>query len=431
MQEWYRLDNAAKLFPAVSGRRNSSVFRVSATLASTLDPVNAEILQKSVDRLTGRFPWLFVGLRSGVFWNYMDETAAPQTLQVAQESTYPVAPIDLRDNNGFLLRVLYFDRRISVEYFHTLTDGTGGFEFLKALISDYLTLSGIRMAADPRVLTVGAQGGAAEVEDGYTRVYRRRPDALAVPDLNSEEDAYRIKGRTFAHEGVNVVSGRLNAPALNQAAKDIGVTMSAYLIAVLMRAVESSRTSRSTDERPIVMTVPVNLRKLFGSTTLRNFFSTANVGMSQDDIAGLSFEELAKRVGEQLAQKTTREKMEMAVARNMALEANPATRFVPLVIKRFFIMLGFDFFGERKKTITFSNVGRIGMPAELAAFLDGGEMVNYPTRRNPMTCSVASIGDTVTVTFSRAITSAQIPQAFFRFLAGQGFEVTVSSNGWS
>lgn len=170
MQEWYRLDNAAKLFPAVSGRRNSSVFRVSATLASTLDPVNAEILQKSVDRLTGRFPWLFVGLRSGVFWNYMDETAAPQTLQVAQESTYPVAPIDLRDNNGFLLRVLYFDRRISVEYFHTLTDGTGGFEFLKALISDYLTLSGIRMAADPRVLTVGAQGGCRR---GRGRVHAR------------------------------------------------------------------------------------------------------------------------------------------------------------------------------------------------------------------------------------------------------------------
>ena len=42
---WYHLDNAANLFPAVSGDKNTNVFRLSCELR---DIVNKELLQQAV-----------------------------------------------------------------------------------------------------------------------------------------------------------------------------------------------------------------------------------------------------------------------------------------------------------------------------------------------------------------------------------------------
>ena len=53
MADWFRLDNAALIFPAVRRRDWTNAFRVSATLNETVQP---EILQRAVDMLLPRFP---------------------------------------------------------------------------------------------------------------------------------------------------------------------------------------------------------------------------------------------------------------------------------------------------------------------------------------------------------------------------------------
>ena len=62
---WERLDNAAKIVPAVSDSRGSNVFRVSAVLTDEVDP---ELLEKALARALKLVPAFAVKLHRGLFW---------------------------------------------------------------------------------------------------------------------------------------------------------------------------------------------------------------------------------------------------------------------------------------------------------------------------------------------------------------------------
>ena len=64
-KKWFKLDNAAKLYPAVATSRWTSAYRVSAEL---YEPVQPALLRRAVDRVLPRFPALKVRMRSGLFW---------------------------------------------------------------------------------------------------------------------------------------------------------------------------------------------------------------------------------------------------------------------------------------------------------------------------------------------------------------------------
>ena len=70
-KNWYRLDTAALIFPAIARRDWCNAFRVSATLCEPVDP---EILQRATDDMRRRFPFYFVTLHKGFFWYYLEET---------------------------------------------------------------------------------------------------------------------------------------------------------------------------------------------------------------------------------------------------------------------------------------------------------------------------------------------------------------------
>ncbi len=134
MEEWYKLDNAGKMFHAVSEQANSAVFRIAAIMKETVQPAK---LQLALDDVLKRLPIFAVKLRKGVFWDFLVDNN--EKLFVQPESQYPCAPIDPLETNGFLLRVTYYKKRIAVEFFHSVTDGTGALEFIKALIYHYLS----------------------------------------------------------------------------------------------------------------------------------------------------------------------------------------------------------------------------------------------------------------------------------------------------
>ncbi|MCT1403706.1 hypothetical protein M4D81_32380 [Paenibacillus sp. p3-SID867] len=57
-----------------------------------------------------------------------------------------------------------------------------------------------------------------------------------------------------------------------------GVTITAYLTAILIMAVHAATmTINSESQESIVISLPVNLRKLFPSISLRNFFTVINI----------------------------------------------------------------------------------------------------------------------------------------------------------
>ena len=69
-KKWFRLDNAALIFPAIMKRRWNNVFRISVSLEEEVDP---ETLFRALNSLRHRFPTFFVRLKTGFFWYYLEE----------------------------------------------------------------------------------------------------------------------------------------------------------------------------------------------------------------------------------------------------------------------------------------------------------------------------------------------------------------------
>lgn len=74
-KNWLELDNAAQIFPAIRRANWVNTFRVSVNLTDPVDPV---CLQQAVNDLKDRFPSLYVKLGSGLFWYFLEQTAAPR-----------------------------------------------------------------------------------------------------------------------------------------------------------------------------------------------------------------------------------------------------------------------------------------------------------------------------------------------------------------
>ena len=68
-KKWYKLDNAAKIYPASMSKKWTALFRVSATLNEKIDPV---FLQDALERTAERFPGLSLKLKRGFFWYYLE-----------------------------------------------------------------------------------------------------------------------------------------------------------------------------------------------------------------------------------------------------------------------------------------------------------------------------------------------------------------------
>ena len=133
--KWRKLDNAAKIFPAVSDKRDERVFRFACELKEEVDPL---LLQEALDESIKMFPMFLCVIRKGFFWNYMEERDIRPL--VTEENMPPCSRIYVRDQRNLLFRVTYFQKRINFEVFHALTDGTGALQFLKTLVHIYLKL---------------------------------------------------------------------------------------------------------------------------------------------------------------------------------------------------------------------------------------------------------------------------------------------------
>ncbi len=422
MSKWYKVDNAGKVFHAVTEASNSSVYRVSVLMK---DMIDEEILQEALDHVIKRFPTLAVKVRKGIFWDFMESNE--EKLSVQQETTYPCHPIHPKENNGYLFKVLYFNKRIAVEIFHSLTDGTGAVEFLKTLIYQYLTLQGEDIAVDGDALLFSDQVPSKyETEDSFEKYYQKSTRNYLQDKV---QRAFQIKGTPFDPSGVNVIHGVIRASALNHVAKQKGMSVTEFITAVLIHAIYSETMKYGVYNENITIALPANLRRKFPSITLRNFFSVVNVRV---DVSGeITLEDIIKTVSEQLRSKTDRQHLQDGINRHVQLQKSLKTRIVPLSIKYHAMRYGFRHYGELAKTLTLTNLGSINLPDSMKSYIERMEVVLYPTKNSPINCGISSVNDQMTITFTRSIVESEIIKSFFNQLSRlTGLNVEVYSNNW-
>jgi NRPS condensation-like uncharacterized protein len=417
-KQWMRLDNAALIFPAIRHRRWANAFRVSATLTEPVDPV---VLQEAVNDLMPRFPSMYVRLRHGLFWYYLEELDAPPT--VREDYAFPLTLMQKKELRACCLRIMYYENRIAVEFFHALTDGTGGMIYLKTLAARYLSRKhGLEIPAEEGVADWRDAPKPEELEDSFVKNANRYI-------LNDREPyAWRLSGSSEANY-LYLTTGLIPSDVLLNTAHQYGVTVTVFLSAVMEESILRLQAERLPlgRRKPVKVTVPINLRRLYGSRTLRNFVLTLNTGVDPR-MGSYTLQEICKTISAQLAAEATPQRMSGRIAANVTPQQIGFIKAIPLPLKNIVMRTIYSMRGESRGCINFSNLGVVKLPAAMEPWVERMEFIIGTQRSYPNNCSAASYGGTTFVNMIRNIRESDLEQRFFSRLVELGIPVAVESN---
>ena len=419
-KRWFRLDTAALIFPAISRRDWSNAFRFSATFSEPVDP---EILKRAVEDLKSRFPSFFVRLGQGFFWYYLEESAAPVT--VRPDFAYPLTFMSRRELGKNCLRVLYYKNRIAVEFFHSLTDGHGGSVFLATLAARYLELRyGIRIPSGGPVCDISEKPPREETEDSFLR------SAAPVAAPRREERAYRLHGTREKDGFRHLVTGTADTKLLLDAAHRYGVSVTSFLAAVMAESVIAIQAGERPlrRRRPVKITLPVDLRRLFPSKTLRNFALVLNEGVDPR-FGEYTLEELCHVIHHRLQADAIPQNMAGMIAANVEPQKITPLRLAPVFLKNVVMDLVYVQSGERGGCLNVSNLGVFDLPPEMRPYLTRAEFIIGPQRSYPNNCSVLSYNGRTYINMIRNIRESELERRFFSRLVELGIPVDIETNG--
>lgn len=408
---WYPLDNAAKIYPFSMRHDYMSVFRLSAYLKEDVVP---EILQMALTFTIKRFPSFATTVKKGFFWHYLDAT---KRRYIAEPDTgIPCQPIRIGRSGSQTFRVLYYRNRISVEYFHILTDGTGGMCFLKTLIAEYFRLLGIESACTDGVLPVNGLVSPGEVANEFLNI---RPEGAASGFI--DKSAVQFGGKLARIRPCRVIHFKIDAAALKAVASGKGATVTAYILSLMFVAAR-----RATDkiDGEFSIQVPVNMRKFYPSETLRNFSMYCGIRLPLAEIS--EPDRLLPEITRQLREKASRQAMdEMVKATNRITNA---IRFIPLFLKSPVVRLVYGFLSDRIFSSTFSNLGVVSMPPEIAGYIDGMDIVLGTAITNRVGCSMLTYGNTAMLSVSKNTADPSFEEAMYELLCRDGLTPDVEGS---
>ena len=417
---WLRLDNAAKIYPAARRRDWSSLFRLSVTLKERVD---VPYLQSALDVTVKRFPSIAARLRKGVFWYYIEELR--QAPRVRPDLSYPMTKMPVGETRRCAFRVLCYENRIALEIFHSLTDGSGALVFLKTLLAEYLhQRHGICIPAEQGVLDRREPPREEELEDSFQKY--AGPISADRRALN----AWHLSGTLETDGFQHVTCLQLSVRQLLEKAHEYGVSATTFLAAVMMDSLQTLQRSQVPDRRhrkPIRLLIPVNLRRLFPSKTLRNFAMYATPELLPR-LGDYSFEEICQVVRHCMGSQITAKRMSMMIAANVSSERILAVKLMPLFIKNFVMRLIFDAVGERKTCLSISNLGAVKLPEVMAPYIDCFDFILGVQATSPYNCGVISFGDQLRINFIRNVKEPALEARFCQTLQALGLTPTVQSN---
>ncbi len=416
---WLRLDNAAKIFPASMRRGWSNVFRISVSFHEKVDPA---ALERAVERVTERFPSVCVRLGSGLFWYYLEEGKTPP--EIKQESCQPLLPMTKREMRRCTVRILWYENRIAVEFFHAVTDGGGGSLFVKTLAAQYLEEKyGQAIPATCGVLDVNKKPEKEELEDSFLRY------AGSYPASRSTDGAYRLTGTPEPDGFLHVTCASIPVKEILDLARKKGVSITALLsacLAVSIAKIQRERVSPSR-ERAVRVQIPVNLRKVFPSKTLRNFVAVVNVGMEKGE-CDTPLDELIEKISHQMALFITPRNLKSIFTANVNSEKGMAIRLVPLFFKNIVMRAVFDRVGETSACLCLSNLGEMKVPEEMKKQVTRFDFIIGPQAKAPYNCGVVSYGGMLRIHLVRNTREPSLEREFFPLLSSLGLSVSLESN---
>lgn len=423
-KKWYSLDNSSKIFPATTSDGRKNTFFLSAVLK---EEVNKEILEQAVNEVLKRFPSFCVRLKRGMFWYYLEENTKP--FKLTEEDANFLETFNEKENNNYLFKVSAYEKKITITFFHTITDGNGAIEFLKALVFEYLFLSGKPVKREGIIKSLETPALDSETEDTSVFVSSKSEDVK----LPKDKKAFRTFGTPFDYDGQGVIIGSINIEKLKKITKEKKVTITCYLSAVLIYSIyqafiQNKKQSLKNLNKNVVAFIPVNMRKVFGGETLRNFLGY--IRLNHDFTEEVGFEEILNSCKKQMQEKLTEENMKKLVSDNVKIEKNFFLRIMPLFIKDLAIKLSYSRVGDCLHTCNLSNLGSVNIPESMKEYLEDIYFILDVGTKTKTNVSVVGYDDHINVCFSRFFKETELERLFFKHFTDLGLNVKIISNYW-
>ncbi len=419
---WLKLDNAAKLFPAISSEELTSVFRITATLAK---PVKYTALKEAVKTTSKRFPYFNVSLGIGLFWNFLE--FHDQSPRIHLEEKIPCTAFAINRKNELLYRILVRSNRISVEFIHILTDGSGAFEFMKSLLHTYLGLTGNPSDSSDGIILPESPINDEETEDGYNKYFRKLPP----PDKLTR--AWHLPFALNNKPRLRVIQAEIPVAQILETARNFKVSITEYFVSVFLVSLQSiyldSRLNGMRHKFHILRTeVPVNMRNKLPSRTMRNFslFIMPEIDLR---LGIYTFEEILKSVHLHMQAGSEVKQLARFLSSNVSHEKSLIIRILPLIIKRMVIAAVYRGLGSKRCSGIITNLGTWSLPAGMSEAVESLEIVPPPPNsRVKVSCAMVSYKDKMRFTFCNITQSPELERRIMKHLTGAGIHVKILNN---
>jgi len=421
--KFYSLDNAGFLYTAIVSSRMSTVYRMTVGLTEPVEPV---VLQNALEQIIHRFPYFQVTLKRGLFWYYYEHTEIIP--QVEEETYYPCKTMRQRQGKTLPFRVLYYKASIHVEFNHSLCDGGGGLIFFQTLLIEYFRLlKGIVPKDRGQAMDIQAEVDPKEFEDSFKVYYTEK-----VPPPPGGRKVYHFPFELLDKGEYLLLTGIVPVEPLLAVAKRNKCTLTQYLLALYMESIQEYIKSLPMGEKKkrrqrIAINVPVDLRKMFPSITMRNFFISLN---PEIDLAlgYYSREEIIEQIKGYMGLYMNRKSISRYISRNVRNEQLIFLRMIPLWVKKLIMPLIYNRYGERSYTSGLSNLGVVSLPAEIKPYVRSLQVFPAPSAQSRLKLVAVSYDGKIALSFGKTSGTTVIEKIFFRKIRQLGIPVKIETN---
>jgi NRPS condensation-like uncharacterized protein len=413
---WMRLDNAAKIYPAVQNEELTAVFRLSCVLK---ERIKIKPLLEAVAKVENRFPYYKVKPRKGFFWYYLEFHNEPIPLRPDME-----VPCRAFERDDLIFRILIKDNRLSVEFSHILTDGGGAFEFLKTLLLAYIESCCISIKKEIPSLKTFEAPAAEEFEDGFSKYFQGH-----IPLPKKKPKSFHLPFKLNDQPRFNVMVAKIRLQDVSKKSKAYHVTITEYLVAVYLAALQTiynglSNFQKRTQRKIFRIQVPVNLRRIYLSKTMRNFslFVTPEIDLS---LGAYTFEEIVKTVHHLMQLETDKKLINKMIARNVGAERNIWLKNTPLFIKSLILAVTYSIAGTSRYSGVITNLGKVTF-GEVDRLIDYFVFIPPPPNKTlRVNCGILGFEDSLVLSFGNITRSKELEREFLRFLVKQEISVKI------
>ena len=332
-------------------------------------------------------------------------------------------PMPFKAGNRYLIRIYYYNCRISLEAHHSLGDGSGGMYVLQTITAEYLRLLGHQIDCGYFVKDIHETPPAEEFEDAYMRY----ANSKLCPKRTGAK-AYRVRGTKEPFYTFHVIDGIMSVSEVMKVAKSYQASLTEYLNAVLLYALlQKQKDDHPLHLKPVKIAMPVNLRRFFPSKTLRNFITMIYPGVDPR-LGEYSFDEVVSQVHHYMRYYINEKFLRGDITTNANTKRNPLIRITPLFIKDYVVKQFYSRIQDKSSSAGLTNMGAIRVPENMEPYIDRMDIYMGQPFSSRTNCAIVSFEDTLTINFASCIVEADVERYFFRKLVQDGIHVKIESN---